>query len=76
MDSSGNPVLDLMTTANGFSTRITNNEMAFLDNGQKVAYVSNKKLYIDQAEVVGQMKIGDYAWVQRSGHLSLKYVGA
>lgn len=76
MDASGNPVLDLMTTANGFSTRITNSEMAFLDNGQKVAYVSNKKLYIDQAEVVGQMKIGDYAWVQRSGHLSLKYVGA
>ena len=76
MDAGGNPVLDLMTTANGFGTRITNSEMAFLDNGQKVAYVSNKKLYIDQAEVVGQMKIGDYAWVQRPGHLSLKYVGA
>ena len=58
------------------STRITNTEMAFMDSGQKVAYVSNKRLYIEQAEVVGQMQVGDYAFVQRPGHLSLKYVGA
>ena len=76
MDASGNPQLDLMTTANGFGTRITNTEMAFMDSGQKVAYVSNKRLYIEQAEVVGQMQVGDYAFVQRPGHLSLKYVGA
>ena len=76
MDASGNPVLDLLTTANGFGTRITNTEMAFMDSGQKVAYVSNKRLYIEQAEVVGQMQVGDYAFVQRPGHLSLKYVGA
>ncbi len=76
MDAGGNPQLDLMTTANGFGTRITNTEMAFMDSGQKVAYVSNKRLYIEQAEVVGQMQVGDYAFVQRPGHLSLKYVGA
>lgn len=76
MDASGNPVLDLMTTANGFSTRITNQRMSFMDGGQEVAYVGNKKFYVDQMEVEGQMQVGDYAWVQRPGHLSLKYVGA
>lgn len=76
MDASGNPVLDLMTTANGFSTRITNQRMSFMDGGQEVAYVGNKKFYVDQMEVEGQMQVGDYAFVQRPGHLSLKYVGA
>lgn len=76
MDASGNPVLDLATTANGFSTRITNQRMSFMDGGQEVAYVGNKKFYVDQMEVEGQMQVGDYAWVQRPGHLSLKYVGA
>lgn len=76
MDSSGNPVLDLLTSANSFAARFTNQKLAFLDAGQEVASISNKKLYIDQAEVTGQLQIGDYAWVHRSGHMSLKYVGS
>lgn len=75
MDEDGNPVLDLSTTANGFSARFSNQKLSFLDGGQEVAYVSNQKLFINQAEILGELKVGDYAWISKPGHICLKYLG-
>ena len=76
MDAQGNPVLTLATTANGLAAQLTNSQLSFLDGGAVVAYIGGKKLYISQAEVTGQMTMGDYSWVPRDGgHLSLKYTG-
>lgn len=76
MDSQGNPVIRMFTTANELEMWLTNEKMSFYDNGVEVAYVSGQKLFISQAEVTDRLDMGKYAWVPRSnGHLSLKYIG-
>ena len=63
MSFSDNGWLELYADNNGqegrFKTQITDTKMAFLDNNSEVAYMSNQKLYINQAEVVNEMKIGN-----------------
>lgn len=67
----------------GFSVQITSIEMGFYDNGTKVAYINNEKLFIDQGEVKTSFKIGNYEFRPRpvtingvtERNLSLVYVG-
>ena len=63
MSFSDNGWLELYADNNGqegrFKTQITDTKMSFLDNNSEVAYMSNQKLYINQAEVVNEMKIGN-----------------
>ena len=60
-----------------FKTNITNTEIYFSQNGNKIAYISNNKLYINSAEFLERITVGKnkvyYDWVIRSNnHFSLK----
>lgn len=63
---------------NEMTLTISNNRMAFKQNGVEVAYMSDNKLYIGNAEVKsgGVFQIGNFAFVPRSdGSLSFLKVG-
>ena len=45
-------------------------------NNTEVAYLSNNKLYVTQAEILAIMQIGKFAFEpQSNGNLSLIYTG-
>ena len=51
--------------------------MQFRAGNTVAAYVSNDRLYINNAEVVNTLRIGNFAFLPReNGHMSLQYVGA
>ncbi len=64
-----------------FETRVDNEELGFYQNGQRVAYISNNKLYNTDVEVNNALTIGNYEngywdWLPRqNGNLSLKWRG-
>ena len=61
---------------NDLELHISNDRVSFLDKGVEVAYISNQQLYITNAEVENQLRIGKFQFVPRSnGNLTLKYVG-
>ncbi len=50
---------------------ISNEKMSFTDNGQEVAYISNNMLYITNATILNQLRIGAFAYTPRqNGSLS------
>lgn len=52
--------------------QLVNDRMSFKQNGVEVAYISNDKLYINNAEINDKLKMGHYIWTpRRSGNLSL-----
>lgn len=54
---------------------IENDQISFYDNAEQVAYISNHKLYINDAEVLTSIMIGNYAFIPReNGNLSFKKV--
>lgn len=56
-------------------TRFTAGRLSFYDqNGTEVAYVSDYKLYITNAEVKGTLKLGGYS-IDTSSGLAFKWVG-
>ena len=60
---------------NSFTAELSNNELAFLQNGTKVAYVSNNKLYITNAEIMTNIIIGNFQYIPRNnGSLSFRKV--
>jgi hypothetical protein len=75
--SGGEPTLSLGSSGSDFAVALTNERLAFTDGGATVAYLSNQKLYITQAEVTSELRIGKYAWVptQSGSHLTLRYTG-
>lgn len=75
MDSGGNPVLELGTTANDLSMELSNSQLGFKDSGALVAYINGQKLYITSAEITGQLKFGNYAWIPNGSHMTLRYLG-
>lgn len=72
-------------TLNGFTIGVPGAEIeanfdadriSFLENGNEVAYISNRKLYITDGEFLGFLQLGNYKWVPRqNGNLSLIKVG-
>lgn len=64
-----------------FETRIDNQELGFYQDGQRVAYINNQRLYVMDVEVGNVLTIGNYEngywdWKPRSnGNLSLKWRG-
>lgn len=64
-----------------FETRIDNQELGFYQNGQRVAYINNQRLYVKDVEVynvltIGNYEIGYWDWKPRAnGNLSLKWRG-
>lgn len=71
-----NGVLTLGETGSPFKAQLDNIQLAFVQNGNIVAYVSNNKLYITNAEITDNLQIGKYQWITQSdGRMSLKWVG-
>ena len=80
MDFNGDS-LSIGVVGSSFKTEITNTEMAFTENGEKVAYVSNNDMYITRARVtdtlsVGTVNNGYFDFVTLSGGLALKWRNA
>ena len=67
--------MELGKIGNRFKTRLTNEKLAFLQDNEEVAYISNNKMYITDAEVRRGLILGNYSFVPRSnGNLSLKWI--
>lgn len=70
----GNIVLG--ESGNELTLKIENDRIAFYEGSSEVAYISNKKLYITDAEVLTSIHIGKFAFIPRAnGNLSFKKVG-
>lgn len=73
--------LELGRLGSNFVTRITNERISFLQDNQEIAYISNKKLYITEAQVTNRLLFGNgdtnlFAWVTTDSGMGLKWVGA
>lgn len=69
-------LIELGRVGNDFSAELSNTELAFKQNGQKIAYISNNKLYITDAEVQNKLVIGKFAFIPRAnGNLSFTWIG-
>lgn len=69
-------LIELGRVGNDFTAELSNTELAFLQNGSKIAYISNNKMYITDAEVQRQLTIGHFAFIPRSnGNLSFNWIG-
>ncbi len=77
-DESGQPVMELGQQGGEFKLRITNTSMDFMQGSQRIAYLSNRQLYIQSSVVTDEMKIGataGYIWKKRAnGNMGLRYV--
>lgn len=64
-----------------FETRIDNGEVGFYQDGQRVAYISNQRMYNTDVEISNVLTVGNYEngywdWKPRAnGNLSLKWRG-
>ena len=72
-------LIELGKTGNSFVAKLSNEKLAFLEDGFEIAYISNKKLYITDAEVRNKLTIGNptngyFDFIPRSnGNLSVKW---
>ena len=77
-DDEGNPCIELGKEGNDFKVRITNTSVDFMEGSSKIAYVSNKKLFIETAVVKNELKIGEnegFVWRTRgNGNMGLRWV--
>ena len=74
--SFGQNGLTIGKTGNPFTFRVINDRLAFYMNDIEVAYLSNNKLYVTQAEILTKLQIGKFAFEpQTNGNLSLIYTG-
>ncbi|MBR3018123.1 MAG: hypothetical protein IKH57_13785 [Clostridia bacterium] len=63
-------------TGNPFTFRVVNDRLSFFMNDTEVAYLSNNKLYVTQAEILTKLIIGRFAFEpQENGNLSLVFNG-
>lgn len=60
---------------NALTLRIENDRISFLDAGLEVAYFSNNKLYVTDAEFLHSLQLGNFAFIPRdNGNLSFKHL--
>ncbi len=60
---------------NELELQISNNRISFLQDGAEVAYFSNRRMYITDAQVDHSMQIGNFAFMPRAnGNLSFKKI--
>ena len=74
-------LIELGKVGNAFTAEISNEELAFKENGQKIAYISNQSLVITNAEIRNKLSLGNDArgWFdfipRTNGNLSIKWRG-
>lgn len=60
---------------NELTLKIQNDRISFLEGGVEVAYLSNRKLYVNDGEYLHSLKLGNYAFIPReNGNLSFKKI--
>ncbi len=65
-----------LTNTDAYSVQLTSTMMQFRAGSSVAAYVSNDRLYINNADILSTLRIGRFAWIPRAnGHMSLQYVG-
>lgn len=74
-------LIELGKVGNAFTAELSNNELAFKENGQKIAYISNQSLVITNAEIRNKLSLGNdtrgwFDFIPRiNGNLSIKWRG-
>lgn len=72
----GSDGLTIGKEGNPLTFRVVNDRLAFYMNDTEVAYLSNNKLYVTQAEILARLQIGKFAYEpQTNGNLSVIYTG-
>ena len=72
----GEDGLTIGKAGNPLTFRVVNDRLAFYMNDTEVAYLSNNKLYVTQAEILARLQIGKFAYEpQSNGNLSVIYTG-
>lgn len=73
------PVLELGKAGDAFKICISNTSVDYMDGSTRVAYVSNRQLFIETATVKNELKIGEpdgFIWKKRAnGNLGLRWTG-
>ncbi len=74
-------LIELGKLGNAFTAELSNEELAFKENGQKIAYISNQILVITNAEIRNKLSLGNesrgwFDFIPRTnGNLSIKWRG-
>ena len=74
-------LIELGKVGNAFTAELSNEELAFKENGQKIAYISNQSLVITNAEIRNKLSLGNESrgWFdfipRNNGNLSIKWRG-
>ena len=72
----GEDGLTIGKAGNPLTFRVVNDWLAFYMNDTEVAYLSDNKLYVTQAEILARLQIGKFAYEpQSNGNLSVIYTG-
>lgn len=72
-------LIELGKVGNAFTAELSNEELAFKENGQKIAYISNQNLVITNTEIRNKLSLGNetrgwFDFIPRvSGNLSIKW---
>lgn len=72
-------LIELGKVGNAFTAELSNEELAFKENGQRIAYISNQILVITNAEIRNKLSLGNESrgWFdflpRTSGNLSIKW---
>ena len=68
--------LEIGRTEDPFKLFLTNNRMSFLDSGTEVAYVSDRKMFITEAEITNSFKVGNHLIERYSDEITfVRWVG-
>lgn len=74
-------LIELGKVGNAFTAELSNEQLAFKENGQTIAYISNQSLVITNAEIRYKLSLGNeergwFDFIPRStGNLSIKWRG-
>lgn len=74
-------LIELGKVGNAFTAELSNEELAFKENAQKIAYISNQILVITNAEIRNKLSLGNesrgwFDFIPRTnGNLSIKWRG-
>ena len=78
-DEKGSPCIELGKQNSPFKLRITNESIDFMQDSVKIAYITNRQLYIQSSVVTDEMKVGagsGFIWKKRSnGNMGLRWIG-